>query len=105
VGGEDESWYNPGDHHYYTGSRDFFTSPTATAATPVLGVIDADTNQWVENIPTGTNAHSVTSDGYNNHIFVPLESSSPLCGSLPGCVDVFKSSYGNGNGKGGEGRQ
>jgi len=107
VGGEDEVSYNPGDHHYYTGSRDFFTSPTATTATPVLGVIDADTNQWVENIPTGTNAHSVTSDGRNNHIFVPLESPSTLCGSQPGCVDVFKSSYGNGNGngKGGEGRQ
>jgi len=100
VGGEDESWYNPGDHHYYTGSRDFFTNPTATTATPVLGVIDADTNQWVENIPTGTNAHSVAANSRNNHIFVPLENGTTLCGTLPGCVDVFKSSYGNENGNG-----
>jgi hypothetical protein len=94
VGGEDEVWYNPGDHHYYTGSRDFFTSPTATTATPVLGVIDADTNQWIENIPTGTNAHSVAADSHNNHIFVPLENPNTLCGSLAGCVDVFQSTGG-----------
>jgi hypothetical protein len=100
VGGEDSAWYNPGDHHYYTGSRDFFTSPTATSATPVMGVIDADTNQWVENIPTGTNAHSVAANPRNNHIFVPLENPNTMCGALPGCVEVFKSSYGNGNGNG-----
>jgi hypothetical protein len=114
VGGEDEVWYNPGDHHYYTGSRDFFTSPTATVASPVLGVIDADTNQWVENIPTGTNAHGVAANSRNNHIYVPLQNPNTTCGSLAGCVEVLKSSYGNenkngngngnGNGKGDNGR-
>lgn len=94
VGGEDESWYNPGDHRYYTGSRDFFTSPTATEATPVLGVIDADTNTWVENIPTGPNSHSVAANPLNNHIYVPIKyvSGPPpaLCGGLYyGCVAVF----------------
>jgi hypothetical protein len=89
VGGEDEVWYNPGDHHYYTGSRDFFTNPSATSATPVLGVIDADTNRWIENVPTGTNAHSVAANPLNNHIYVPLENPNALCGSLPGCVGVF----------------
>jgi len=88
VGGEDEVWYNPGDHRYYTGSRDFFTSPTATAATPVLGVIDADTNRWVENIPTGPNSHSVAANPFNNHIYVPLKNPNALCGNLPGCVGV-----------------
>ncbi len=89
VGGEDEVWYNPGDHHYYTGSRDFFTSAAATAATPVLGVIDADTNKWIENVPTGPNSHSVAANPRNNHIFVPLKNPNPLCGTLPGCVGVF----------------
>jgi len=89
VGGEDEVWYNPGDHRYYTGSRDFFTSPTATAATPVLGVIDADTNRWIENVPTGPNSHSVAANPLNNHIYVPLKNPNALCGSLPGCVGVF----------------
>jgi hypothetical protein len=96
VGGEDEVWYNPGDHHYYTGSRDYFTSPTATKATPVLGVIDANTNRWIENIPTGTNAHSVTANPYTNQIFVPLENPNSLCGANAGCVAVFAQQHGRG---------
>lgn len=89
IGGEDEVWYNPGDHSYYTGSRDFFTSPNATAATPVLGVIDALTNRWLENIPTGPNSHSVAANPANNHIFVPLKNPNSECGTLPGCIEVF----------------
>lgn len=89
VGGVDYGAYNPVDHHYYLGARDFFTSPTATTASPVLGVIDADTNRWIENFPTGTDAHSVTVNPVNNQIFVPIENPNPLCGRLPGCVSVF----------------
>ena len=89
VGGVDYGAYIPADHHYYLGARDFFTSPTATTASPVLGVIDADTNQWIENFPTGTDAHSVTTNPVNNQIFVPIEDPNPLCGTLPGCVSVF----------------
>ena len=89
VGGVDFGAYNPTDHHYYLGARDFFTSPTATTASPVLGVIDADTNEWIENFPTGTDAHSVTANPVNNQIFVPIENPNPLCGTLPGCVSVF----------------
>ena len=93
VGGEDEVWYNPGDGHYYTGSRDFFTNPAATAATPVLGVIDAYSNQWIENVPTGKDAHSVAANPVNNHIFVPLEDPNPLCGNFAGCVEVFTDTH------------
>ena len=89
VGGVDYGAYNPVDHHYYVGARDFFTSPDATTASPVLGVIDADTNQWIENFPTGTDAHSVAVNPFNNQIFVPIENPNPLCGTLPGCVSVF----------------
>jgi hypothetical protein len=89
VGGVDFGAYNAADHHYYLGARDFFTSPTATTASPVLGVIDADTNKWIENFPTGTNAHSVTANPVNNQIFVPIENPNALCGTLPGCVSVF----------------
>jgi hypothetical protein len=89
VGGIDYGAYNPVDHHYYLGARDYFTSPTATTASPVLGVIDADTNQWIENYPTGTDAHSVTVNPVNNQIFVPIENPNSLCGKLPGCVSIF----------------
>jgi hypothetical protein len=89
VGGVDYAAYNPTDHHYYVGARDFFTSPTATTASPVLGVINADTNEWIENYPTGTDAHSVSVNPFNDQIFVPIENPNPLCGTLPGCVSVF----------------
>ena len=104
VGGEDEVWYNPGDHRYYTGSRDFFTNAKATAATPVLGVIDADTNRWIENVPTGTNAHSVTANPYTNNIFVPLENPNKICGTLPGCLSIFhQTGHETGHDRGGDG--
>jgi hypothetical protein len=93
VGGVDYGAYNPADHHYYLGARDYFTNPTATSASPVLGVIDADTNQWIENFPTGTDAHSVTVNPVNNQIFVPIENPNPLCGTLPGCVSVFTDAH------------
>jgi hypothetical protein len=73
VGGSDEVWYNPGDNRYYL------------AAGAVLGVIDAATNTWIENVPTASGAHSVAADSFNNEIFVPLPGSS----TLPGGIGVF----------------
>jgi hypothetical protein len=93
VGGVDLGVYNPTDHHYYLGARDFFTSPTATSPSPVLGVIDADTNEWIENFPTGTNSHTVGANPIDNHIFVPIENPNALCGQLPGCVAVFTDAH------------
>jgi hypothetical protein len=95
VGGVDYGAYNPADHHYYLGARDYFTSPTATTASPVLGVIDADKNEWIENFPTGKDAHSVTANPVNNQIFVPIENPNRLCRMLPGCVSVFTDAQGD----------
>lgn len=91
VGGADAVWYNPRDHRYYTGSRDFYNVANPSVATPVLGVINADTNQWIANIPTGPNSHSVAANPLNNHIFVPIINPNPLCGELAGCVAVYQS--------------
>jgi hypothetical protein len=93
VGGVDYAAYNPADHHDYLGARDYFTSPTATSASPVLGVIDADTNKWIENYPTGKNAHAVDVNPVNNHIFVPIEDPNSLCGKLPGCISIFTDTH------------
>jgi DNA-binding beta-propeller fold protein YncE len=65
VGGSDQVWYNPGDSRYYLAAR-------ANPGGPVLGIIDARTNAWIENIPTVTNAHSVAADRMSNQVFVPL---------------------------------
>jgi DNA-binding beta-propeller fold protein YncE len=65
VGGSDQVWYNPGDQRYYLAAR-------ANPGGPVLGVVDALTHKWIENIPTTKDAHSVAVDPTTNHVFVPL---------------------------------
>lgn len=81
LGGQDEVWYNPSTRQYYTASRDLPTGP-------VLGVINADTDTFVESIPTGENAHSVAADSKNNAIFVPLTAPNPACAN--GCIGVYQ---------------
>jgi hypothetical protein len=83
VGGVDETWYNPSDNRYYLAARDMPTGP-------VMGVIDAKTNTWLQNVSTGPNSHSIAVDPGNNHAFVPLQS-GPACTtqSANGCVGVY----------------
>ena len=83
VGGVDEVWYNPGDNRYYTASRDMPNGP-------VLGVIDAASRQWLVNVTTGSNSHSVAASSVTNQIFVPTQAGS-LCGtqSANGCIAVY----------------
>jgi hypothetical protein len=89
VGGVDYAAYNPTDHRYCLGARDFLTSPTAVSPATVLGVINADTNEWIENFPTGPDGHAVAIEPVNDQIFVPIENPNPLCGTRPGCVSIF----------------
>jgi hypothetical protein len=86
VGFVDETWYNPGDNNYYLAARDMPTGP-------VLGVINAGTRLWLQNVPTNGNAHSVAVDPINNHIFVPLPAGGPNCetAQTDGCVGVYAS--------------
>jgi sugar lactone lactonase YvrE len=81
VGGSDEVWFNRTARRYYTASRD-------QPGGPVLGVIDADTDSWIENVPTGTNAHSVASDAKSNLIFVPLMAPHAACSR--GCIGIYQ---------------
>ncbi|MGA2336216.1 MAG: hypothetical protein WBQ19_06745 [Terriglobales bacterium] len=82
VGGVDETWYNPSDNKYYLAARDML--PTA-----VMGVIDAGTNLWLYNMPTGSNAHSISVDPSTNHAFVPFQAGG-ICApyTSDGCVGV-----------------
>src|ERR1700688_253451 len=83
VGGVDEIWYNPGDNKYYLAARDM---PNGA----VMGVIDARTNLWLENVTTNSNSHSIAVDSTNNHVFVPLQAGT-ICTtqSANGCVGVY----------------
>jgi hypothetical protein len=83
TGGVDEIWYNPGDNKYYLAARDL---PAGAA----MGVIDAGTNQWLVNVPTGSNAHSISVDPSDNHAFVPLQAGAGCTTqSANGCVAVY----------------
>ncbi len=86
VSGSDEVWYNQGDGRFYLAAR---YNP-AEAGGPVLGVIDAFTNQFVTNVPTDVSAHSVAADRRTNNIFVPLGpiANDPECSA--GCIAVYK---------------
>ncbi len=83
VGGVDQAAFNSTDNRYYVAARDMPGGPR-------LGVIDAVTNTWLQNVPTGANAHSVAADPTTNHIFVPLQP-SPSCRAFSnfGCIAVY----------------
>ncbi|HXO37878.1 MAG TPA: hypothetical protein VN872_04545 [Candidatus Acidoferrum sp.] len=83
VGGVDEAWFNAGDQRYYLAARDM-------PGGPVLGVIDAKTNSWLQNVGTNSNSHSIAVDPSNNHVFVPMQS-GPQCTtqSANGCIAVY----------------
>ena len=83
VGGVDEIWYNSGDNRYYVAARDMPNGP-------VMGVIDAKTNTWLQNVTTNSNSHSIAVDSSNNHAFVPLQAGG-ICTSQSsnGCIGVY----------------
>jgi hypothetical protein len=78
VGGVDEVWFNRGDRRFYVAARN-------NPGGPVLGVIDAVKNNWLQNVPTAHDAHPVAADRKNNHVLVPLPPTST--GPDP-CVEV-----------------
>jgi hypothetical protein len=83
VGGVDETWYNPGDNKYYLAARDMPNGP-------VMGVIDAVSHQWLQNVTTGSNSHSIAVDSSNNHAFVPLQAGAQCkTQSSNGCIGVY----------------
>ena len=82
VGGSDEVWFNSGDDRYYLAARN-------NPGGPVLGIIDADTNQWIQNVPTAPNSHSVAADPRSNQIYVPL-TANPASPCPLGCIGVFQ---------------
>jgi hypothetical protein len=51
----------------------------------VLGVIDASSNTWIANVPTGKNSHSVAADSSTVHVFVPV----PATATSNGGVNVY----------------
>ncbi len=82
IGGSDEAWYDPGNKTYFLASR-------YAAGGAQLGVIDARTNAFLGSVPIGKGSHSVATDPYNNHVFVPLPADPADLECLNGCVGVY----------------
>jgi hypothetical protein len=64
ISGADEVWYNSGDGRFYAASN--------TAPNPVVGVIDAERDMFLQTSPSGASAHSVAAFRETNHVFVPI---------------------------------
>jgi len=101
VSGSDEVWFNPGDGRYYLAARN-------QSGGPVVGVIDADRERFLQVTPTintagkanvfpaGT-AHSLAVNPRNNHVLVPLAANNVFPNCLNGCIAVFASPAGGGD--------
>ncbi|HLG71361.1 MAG TPA: hypothetical protein VK009_13120 [Chloroflexota bacterium] len=75
VGGADEVWYLPGQERYFVAASSMTSDGTPDGKpNPVLGVIDAVTNTWIENVKTEAGAHSVAADPLSYQVYVPLRS-------------------------------
>jgi len=73
TGAADIVWYNPGANQYFVAASGMTADGTKTGApTPALGIIDAASNRWLQNVSTFAGAHSVVGDPATNHVYVPL---------------------------------
>lgn len=85
TSGADEVWYDPTTNRYFLADR---SDPSG----PVLGIIDALTNGFLQNVPTVPGAHSVAVDPVSGEVFVPLGASAgtavnAVCDA--GCIGIY----------------
>jgi len=82
VSGEDMVWFDPTTNRFFVAAR---LDPSG----PVLGIIDAATGTWLQNVPTSAGAHSVAVDPVSGEVFVPFGgvAGNTLCPN--GCIAVF----------------
>jgi len=100
VGGGDEVWYNPGDRRFYVTGVDPAVTPPAPAQS--LGVINAETATWLQNV-TIVRGKNPASFAENNQTFAIVQitaaiaagtaTDSTACAQFgskrTGCIAVF----------------
>jgi hypothetical protein len=82
VSGEDQVWFDPTTGRWFLAAR---TNPGG----PVLGVIDSNTDTFLQNIATTAGDHSVAVDPISGQVFVPFgaDPTNSVCPN--GCIAVF----------------
>jgi hypothetical protein len=68
VGGGDQVWYNRGDDRFYVTGRD----NTGARGLQSLGVIDAKTSNWLQNV-TDVRGKNPSAFRENNHVFTLVQ--------------------------------
>ena len=71
IGGGDEDWYNPGDGRFY------FTAEDKSTSVDSLGVIEAQSGMWLQNVPDPGGRQAVAL-AENNHIFTPVRATPAI---------------------------
>jgi DNA-binding beta-propeller fold protein YncE len=82
VGGSDEVGYDKKLGNYYLAAA-------KNPGGPVLGVVDARTNEWIANLPSGQHAHSVAADPKSGRVFVAIEAHKGSADCSTGCIAVY----------------
>jgi DNA-binding beta-propeller fold protein YncE len=82
VGGSDEVGYDSKSGNYYLAAA-------RNPGGPVLGVVDARTDRWVANLPSGPRAHSVAADPKSGRVLVPIEAHKNSADCASGCIAVY----------------
>ena len=77
----DEAWFDPGTGFY-------FFAENNNLGGPVLGIIDGNTNSFLQVVPTSQGAHSVAVDPVSGEVFVPEGGGPPNPNSVcpQGCI-------------------
>jgi hypothetical protein len=81
IGGSDEVWFDKGTRHYFLAARNNLTKGKAD---PILGSIDAKTNEMDPSASTSLTAHSVAADANARNVFVPIGCASKKPDSCTG---------------------
>ena len=88
IGGSDEVWFDKGTRHYFLAARN---NLAAGKPDPILGSIDAKTNETDPSAPTSLTAHSVAADANAHNVFVPIGCASnkpdSCTGNAPATTD------------------
>ena len=72
IGGADIVWYDPGTARYLLAGSG--TGSGTAVRGPAIGIIDAATRAWLEDVPTATGAHCVVADPRTGRIYIPIPS-------------------------------